>query len=366
MTEQAALVTLHGICPLPAFFPDGTRGVVRAVDAQDLERCGVQGIVVNTLHLSNTPGSGLIKSQGGIHSFMDWHHPIISDSGGFQAMSMIRENTRYGTVTASGITFTNVDVKGKPKLKLTPEKSIQIQFALGTDIMICLDDCPQPQADRAQVAESVQRTVVWARRCKAEFEHQLENRQLSMQERPMLFGVIQGGYDRELRKQCADQLLEIGFDGYGFGGWPLDTNGRLAEDILAYTADMMCGLKYALGVGSPENIARCVEMGYQVFDCVLPTRDARHQRLYCFDDQQDSLVYSFLYIQDERYKRDARPLSEWCDCPCCRHYSRSYLHHLFEIRESLALRLATMHNLRFYAQLMSRIQHKLSLRKEQE
>jgi queuine tRNA-ribosyltransferase len=179
-----------------------------------------------------------------------------------------------------------------------------------------------------------------------------------------LFGVIQGGYDRGPRKQCADQLLEIGFDGYGFGGWPLDADGKLAEDILAYTAELMRGFRYALGVGSPENILRCVEMGYRIFDCVLPTRDARHHRLYCFDEDlhresPDPLAYSFLYIQDERYKRDARPLSEWCDCPCCVRYSRSYLHHLFDIRDTLALRLATMHNLRFYAQLMSRIRYKL-------
>ncbi|MBN1580416.1 MAG: queuine tRNA-ribosyltransferase family protein [Anaerolineae bacterium] len=366
MADLATLDTSYGTCPLPTFFPDGTRGVVRAVDAQDLERCGIQGIVVNTLHLANTPGTGLIKSQGGIHDFMGWQHPIISDSGGFQAMSMIRENARYGTIATAGITFTNVDVKGKPRLKLTPEKSIQIQFALGSDIMICLDDCPHPQAGRDQVVESVQRTVAWAKRCKAEFERQVENRHLLPRQRPRLFGVIQGGFDRALRKQCADQLLAIGFDGYGFGGWPLDGDGRLAEEILACTADLMSGFKYALGVGSPENIVRCVEMGYQIFDCVLPTRDARHHRLYCFNDPADPFAYSFLYIQDEQYKRDARPLSEWCDCPCCTHYSRSYLHHLFDIRDTLALRLATMHNLRFYAQLMSNIRQRLALKKERE
>ena len=358
MAKRTELSTRHGSCPLPVFLPDATRAVVRTVDAQDLKRCRVQGLVVNTLHLTNAPGVGLIKSQGGIHAFMGWDRPIISDSGGFQAMSMIRENPRYGTITDAGIMFRNVDVKRQPRLKLTPEKSIQLQFDLGADVMICLDDCPRPDADRQEVAESVGRTVSWARRCKAEFEQQVEKRRLSEGERPRLFGVIHGGYDDALRRQCAERLLSIGFDGYGFGGWPLDSDGSLALETLAYTASLMPDPlpKYALGVGSPEGIVRCVEMGYQIFDCVLPTRDARHQRLYCLDaDSSTPFAYSFLYIQDEKYRRDPRPLSETCDCPCCTHYSRSYLHHLFDIRDPLALRLATLHNLRFYAQWMERL-----------
>lgn len=191
----------------------------------------------------------------------------------------------------------------------------------------------------------------------------MENRRLAEVERPKLFGVIHGGYEPALRRQCAEALIPLGFDGFGFGGWPLDPAGDLAEETLACTADLMPDHlpKYALGVGSPENIARCVEMGYQVFDCVLPTRDARHQRLYCFDfcegsqPSQGLLGYSFLYIQDDQYKRDGRPVSEVCDCPCCVHYSRSYLHHLFDIGDTLALRLATMHNLRFYTQWMEKL-----------
>ncbi|MBN1934809.1 MAG: tRNA-guanine transglycosylase [Anaerolineae bacterium] len=349
------LITRHGVVPLPTFFPDGTRGVVRAVDAQDLERCGVPGIVVNTLHLAQSPGVGLIKSQGGIHRFMGWDRPIISDSGGFQAMSMIRENARYGTISDAGIMFTNVDAKEQPKLKLTPDKSVQIQFDLGADVLVCLDDCPRPDADRQTVSESVRRTVAWAKRCKAEFDRQVENRRLEGAERPRLFGVIHGGYDPALRRQCAEELIPLGFDGFGFGGWPLDPAGNLAEETLACTADLMPDHlpKYALGVGSPESIACCVEMGYQIFDCVLPTRDARHQRLYCFDENDSG--HSFLYIQDDKYKRDGRPVSEVCDCPCCTHYSRSYLHHLFGIGDTLALRLATMHNLRFYMRWMEKL-----------
>lgn len=357
----ATLTTRHGDLLLPTFFPDGTRGVVRALDSQDLHRCGVPGLVVNTLHLAQSPGVGLIKSQGGIHALMGWSGAIISDSGGFQAMSMIRENSCYGVISDAGIMFTNTDTPGRPQIKLTPEKSIQIQFDLGSDMMVCLDDCPRPDADRAAVIESVQRTVLWARRCKAEFQRQVTNRRLEKAAPPRLFGVIQGGFDMALRRQCAEGLLPLDLDGFGFGGWPLDADGSLAAEILSGVAALMPDHlpKYALGVGSPEHITRCVDMGYRIFDCVLPTRDARHQRLYCSDENE--VGYSFLYIQDDKFKRDRRPISEQCDCLCCAHYSRSYLHHLFQIGDTLAQRLATIHNLRFYMQWMEKQRKRLEL-----
>jgi queuine tRNA-ribosyltransferase len=333
--------------------------VVRTVDSQDLRRCGMPGLVVNAFHLASTPGVGLVKSQGGVHAFMDWDRPIITDSGGFQAMSMIRENARYGTISDAGITYTNPEARRRKRLKLTPEKCIQIQFDLGADIMICLDDCPRPDADRQGVADAVRRTVLWARRCKDEYDRQLDNRGLDGERRPLLFGIIQGGYDPSMRQRCAEALWPMAFDGYGFGGWPLDLEGNLAEETLAHTASLMPDHlpKYALGVGSPANLVSCWRMGYQLFDCVLPTRDARHQRLYCEDPEAGPHGYAFLYIQDDVHKRDSRPLSEHCDCPCCSHYSRSYLHHLFQIRDGLAQRLATIHNLRFYARLMERLQN---------
>jgi queuine tRNA-ribosyltransferase len=353
------LETRHGQVNLPAFFPDATRAVVRTLDAQDLEACGVQGLIVNAFHLAYAPGIGLVKSQGGVHPFMSWQRPVISDSGGFQAMSMVRENARYGRISSRGITFTNVDVQGGKKLKLTPEKSIQMQFDLHTDIMMCLDDCPSPDADLDEVAASVRRTVSWARRCKDEFERQCEIRE--EERRPLLFGIIQGGYNKHMRWECAEALIEIGFDGYGFGGWPLDQEGELAESTLEYTARLMpdAKVKYALGVGNPDAVVRCAGWGYDLFDCVLPTRDARHRRLYVFEPGQDPFAYSYLYIGDDRYKRDARPVSEHCDCLCCTRYSRSYLHHLFEMGDALAQRLATIHNLRFYARLMERLRQKV-------
>jgi queuine tRNA-ribosyltransferase len=362
VTALRELSTRHGTVLLPAFFPDATRAVVRTVDAEDLRGCGIQGLVANTFHLASAPGVGLIKSQGGVHAFMDWKRPVISDSGGFQAMSMIRENARYGVISDAGITFTNVDSGARRRLRLTPDKCIQIQFDLGADVMICLDDCPRPDASPREVAESVRRTVLWAGQCKETFERQVQSRGLDGERRPLLLAVIQGGYDRASRRLCAEELLLLGFDGYGFGGWPLDADGNLAADTLAYTASLMPDhlIKYALGVGNPAAISRCVEMGYRLFDCVLPTRDARHQRLYVSepggdpggDSGGDSGAYSYLYIQDGRFKRDRRPVSEECDCLCCRRYSRSYLHHLFQIQDGLALRLATIHNLRFYARWM--------------
>jgi queuine tRNA-ribosyltransferase len=168
--------------------------------------------------------------------------------------------------------------------------------------------------------------------------------------------VIQGGFDRGARARCAAGLLSLDLDGFGFGGWPLTPEGDLAEDTLAYTAKLMPDAlpKYALGVGSPENVAHCYEMGYEIFDCVLPTRDARHHRLYVLDPDAP-LGYSYLYILDDTYKRDPRPLSELCDCACCARFQRSYLHHLFKIQDGLAHRLATIHNLRFYTQWMERL-----------
>jgi queuine tRNA-ribosyltransferase len=363
MTIPLALETTHGILPLPAYFPDATRGAVRTVDSGDLEACGVRGLVVNTFHLSNRPGAGLIKSSGGIHAFMGWRRPIASDSGGFQLMSMIRENARYGTISDRGIHFTELSGNRK-KVLFTPERSVRLQFDLGSDLMVCLDDCPSPNATPEEVQVSVQRTIQWAERCREEFECQLKVHRQDSGPKPRLFGVIQGGYDKATRDACAEGLLPLGFDGFGFGGWPLTPDGDLADEILAHTAHITPDHlpRFALGVGKPEHIVRCYQMGWRIFDCVLPTRDARHGRLYVFDAPSSHEIdllapsfYHFVYIRDEKHKRQKGPMSEACDCPCCQRYSLAYLHHLFNIEDSLGLRLATLHNLRFYTQLLERI-----------
>ena len=366
MTIPATLETVHGTLSLPAYFPDATRGVVRTVDSSDLEACGVQGLVVNAFHLSRSPGAGLIKHAGGIHTLMGWRRPIASDSGGFQLMSMVRENPKYGSVSDRGVHFTDVD-GSRGKVLFTPERSIRLQFDLGTDLMICLDDCPRPEAEPGEVAESVRRTIAWAGRCRREFDRLCGERGWGQEEgsaRPLLFGVVQGGYDKGMRARCAEGLREIGFDGYGFGGWPLTPEDDLAVEILGHTASLTPDTlpRFALGVGKPEHIVRCYAMGWRIFDCVLPTRDARHGRLYAFEAERLDEVnvrvpgfYRFVYVRDAKHKRQKGPISAACDCPCCQRYSLAYVHHLFEIDDPLGMRLATLHNLRFYTQLIDRI-----------
>lgn len=356
------LRTPHGDVALPAFFPDATRGVVRGLDAADLEACGVSGLVVNAFHLGNRPGSRTVHALGGVHALMNWRRPIISDSGGFQIFSLIRQNPRLGSITNKEAIFRAAE--GQKAQRLSPEKAIQTQLRLGADILVCLDDCTHPEAPREEQAASVARTIEWAERCKAEFERGVGGRtrkdrlkaELRTQSvpRPLLFAVIQGGADPELRRRCAAELVAMGFDGYGFGGWPFDANGRLLADILALTADLMPGDKprYALGIGSPNALVACARMGYTLFDCALPTRDARRGRLYVF--RGDGLEHGRLYLRDPAHRRDAKPVSDSCDCLTCRGYSRAYLHHLFAVGDALAWRLATIHNLRFYATLMTR------------
>ncbi|HPD14858.1 MAG TPA: tRNA guanosine(34) transglycosylase Tgt [Planctomycetota bacterium] len=348
--------TPHGDVALPAFFPDATRAVVRSLDAADLEACGVPGLVVCAFHLARRPGSKAVAAMGGVHRLMGWQRPVITDSGGFQVFSLIRQNPKLGTLTRREAIFRLAE--GGKAGRLSPEKSIQVQLRLGADILVCLDDCTHPTAPRDEQAASVARTIAWAERCKAEFERGVSRRSSPEAVRPLLFAVIQGGADAELRRLCARELVAMGFDGYGFGGWPFDAHGRLLDDILALTADLMpCDRpRYALGLGSPGALVACARMGYTLFDCALPTRDARRGRLYVFGTQGD-LSYDRLYLRDAAHRRDRGPVSDACDCLCCRAYSRAYLHHLFAIGDSLAWRLATVHNLRFYAMLMGRLRN---------
>ncbi|MFN2225729.1 MAG: tRNA-guanine transglycosylase [Anaerolineae bacterium] len=363
MTPPRELPTAHGPLSLPAFLPDATRAVVRTVGSRDLEACGVQALVVNVFHLSSRPGVGLIKAGGGIHPFMGWRRPVASDSGGFQLMSMIRENPRYGTITRRGIHFVDIDA-GRGKVLFTPERSIRLQLDLGSDLVVCLDDCPSPDAPPDEVSAAVDRTIQWAERCKKEFDRLMGVRAGEGEVRPRLFGVIQGGSDRDQRRRCAEALLPLGFDGFGFGGWPLTPDGQLAADALAYTASLTPAElpRWALGVGSPEHVVTCYRLGWRLFDCVLPTRDARHGRLYAWNanspeeaDLRAAQFYHYVYVRDQKHKRQYGPISPACDCPCCREYSLSYLHHLFDVDDALGQRLATLHNLRFYHQLVERL-----------
>jgi queuine tRNA-ribosyltransferase len=352
---------IHGDLPLPAFLPDATLGAVRSLDGTDLESVGIQAVVMNVFHLMQRPGSSTIAALGGLHKMAGWNRPIVTDSGGFQAYSLIRQNAKFGRLTDQGIRF-------KPEgadreFQLTPEKSVQLQLAYGADMVICLDDCTHTDAPESEQRISVERTVLWARRCRREFDKIVSQRKGDGR-KPLLFGVVQGGGSEALRRECADRLLEIGFDGFGFGGWPLDAAGKLLAETLCFVRSCIPRElpMHALGIGQPESVVACFRMGYELFDCALPTRDARNGRLYMWrtdpGDRSLSLDGSFrdtIYIDDDKHiKRDA-PISPYCDCLTCRRYSIGYLRHLHKSGEILYFRLATLHNLRFMTLLMERL-----------
>jgi queuine tRNA-ribosyltransferase len=356
----AALQLAHGRLRLPVFLPDATRGVVRSLDSGDLLTCGVQAVQMNVFHLMQKPGSSVIKATGGLHNLFGWDLPIVTDSGGFQVYSLIRQNAKYGKITERGMIFR--PESSRRRVNLTPEKSIQLQVSYGADIAICLDDCTHVDEPLSAQQQSVDRTIKWAKRCKAEFQRSMGQRQLPEGHTPLLFAVVQGGGHRDLRKRCAEELLEIGFDGFGLGGWPLDSEGNLLLETIAYIRDLIPAelTLHALGVGQPANVVACARIGYDLFDSTMPTRDARHGRLYTFtmDPASTKLEgewYSYLYINDSQHIRANVPISPYCDCPCCSSYSLAYLHHLFRVKDTLFYRLATMHNLRFMMQLMARL-----------
>ena len=351
------LITPHGIIKFPAFLPDGTQGVVRALDARDIEAAKTQALVMNTYHLMQKPGSSTIQALGGLHKMSGWNGPILTDSGGFQAYSVIRENPKLGSLTDKGIVFRKFGEQRK--FQLTPEKVIQLQIAYGADIVVCLDDCTHVDDSEETQKVAVERTVAWAKRCRTEFDRLIQEKKLAKDAQPKLFGVVQGGGSKALRKDCADALLAIGFDGYGYGGWPLDSDGKLLEDILGYTREVIPEEfpMHALGVGHPENVLACERLGYQMFDSALPTRDARRGRLFTFTDETSlyGRWFRYLYINDDKHIKSTGPISDFCDCLACVSYSRGYLHHLWKINDHLYFRLATMHNLRFMHLLEERM-----------
>lgn len=356
------LRTLHGSLTLPTFFPDGTLGVVRGVDSTDLKKCGVEGLVINAYHLLVNALGDRLENFGDIHTLMRWDRPIITDSGGFQVMSLVRKSSKSGKLKDDEIIFY---AKGGQKVILTPENSIRTQLKLGADILITLDDCTRPEMSQEEQEKSVERTIAWAKRSKKEFERLTASQPRKVQPcvaRPLLFGVIQGGSDEMLRAECAKELIKIGFDGYCYGGFPV-FEGKFLKNILEYSASLMPDdkPKYALGVGRPENIIESVKIGYQIFDCVVPTREARHKKLYIFnkDPKETDILrenfYQNLYFGNAQYQNDPAAVSKYCDCLTCQNYSRAYLHHLFKIQDVLSVRLATIHNLRFYSMLMEKL-----------
>ena len=358
-TRPTALDTRRGTLRLPIFLPDATRAVVRALDSADLSSVGIEALVVNSFHLLRAPGARLVKLAGGVHRFMGWDGPVLSDSGGFQVFSLIRQNPAAGTIRANEVIFKEPSTG--EKVLLTPEKCIQLQFQLGSDIVMCLDDCTSAEDDLAEQERAVERTVRWAKRCRAEFDKLTRDLRGAA---PLLFAVVQGGASETLRRQCAADLTAIGFDGFGYGGWPIAPDGSLLAELMDVVAQALpAGVPlHALGVGRPDHVVRAHGIGYTIFDCALPTRDARHHRLYTFLPGRESGpltvgedFHDVVYILDQKHANEFGPIDPSCDAACCTRYSRAYLRHLFKIEDMTAQRLASLHNLRFYVRLIERL-----------
>lgn len=356
------LQTISGTLQLPLFLPDGTQGVVRSLDALDVEASGIQAVQMNVFHLMQRPGSSTIQALGGLHKMSGWQRPIFTDSGGFQIYSLLRQQSKRGSITDKGATF-KPDGSDR-KFNLTPEKSVQLQLSYGADVVICLDDCTHVDDPLSEQEKSVARTVAWAQRCREEFDQQLKQRKWEGEKRPLLIAVVQGGNEPDLRQRCAEQLLEIGFDGYGYGGWPLDADGNLLVEMVQLTRELIPNqfTLHGLGIGHPESIAACTRLGYNIFDSTMPTRDARHGRLYTFtqDPQAGKLAgnwFKYIYPGDDKHKKKDLPVCGFNDSLLNGRYSLGYLHHLYKVNDTLFPRLATMHNLRFMSLMMESLRH---------
>ena len=331
----------------PVFFPDATRGLIKSLDTSDIESTKTQGLLVNTYHLYKDLGIKFIKEKGGIKKFMNWKGFVISDSGGFQVGSLIKMNPSAGHISNNGVLF---KPQGEKQVMITPEKSIEFQMELGSDMVVVLDDFTDPKATHEEAKISVERTINWARRSKHEFEKICSQKQLAVDHRPLIIGVVQGGYYQDLRKYCIENLLKIGFDGLGYGGWPINDNNTFDYESAKTIADNTPKnyLLYGLGVGKPTQIIKLFKMGYSIFDCVLPTRDARHGRA-CITNTKT------LDLTKGKMKDDDNPISTACDCLTCTRYTRSYINHLFKLKDFTAGRLVTIHNLRFYSMLIEKL-----------
>ncbi|MBN1619011.1 tRNA guanosine(34) transglycosylase Tgt [Candidatus Dojkabacteria bacterium] len=326
---------------LPIFMPDATLGTVRAVSTDQLKNTNTKMVVVNTYHLYLTLGIENLTKLGGIKKLMNWDGYILSDSGGFQVYSLIHKKSNLGKITQYVVYFKS-PVNGSKTL-LTPEISIDMQYAIDSDIFIALDDCRYSGVSRRDAETSVNYTIDWARRARDHFD-----KKNTRPNNKKIFAVIQGGSFKDLRERCARELIEMDFDGYCFGGWPVDDKGILVEDILKLVADLMPVHKprYAMGVGKPEDIEKCVQLGYNMFDCVIPTRNARHGILYSSN--------GIVRIKHTKYKLDTNPIDSNCGCETCRNYTRAYVHHLLKNNEILGKTLATIHNLYYYQDLLKK------------
>ncbi len=333
--RRGRVTTRQGTFETPVFMPVGTQATVKAVTPENLVEMGAQIILGNTYHLFIRPGHQLIERFGGLHGFMNWRGSILTDSGGFQIFSL----KDLATITEEGAAFRS-HLDGS-KLFLSPEDATRVQQSLGSDIMMCLDTCIPYPASRQEAIEATDLTTRWARRCRE--AHNKRDR--------LLFGIVQGGMYPELRRRHAEELAEIGFDGYAIGGLSVGEDKQMMYDMAEATTPYLPDdhAKYLMGVGTPEDLVEGVWRGVDMFDCVMPTRNARNGTLFTSTGK--------VVIKNSSHRDDMRPLDENCDCYTCRNYSRAYLRHLFTSREILSYHLNTIHNLHYYLHLMAGIRN---------
>jgi len=343
-TQDAArrgrLTTAHGEIETPVFMPCGTYGTVKAVTPATLSKIGTQILLGNTFHLMLRPGDRVVRSLGGLHKFMDWSGPILTDSGGFQVFSLgdLRKISEEGVIFRSPI---NGD-----RVELTPERSMQVQLNLGSDVVMIFDECTPYPATVAEARSSMALSLRWAQRSREAFDQQRESNPGGQAK---LFGIVQGGMYAELRMESLSALTDIGFDGYAIGGLSVgESKAEMDEVLQGLVAQMpQAGARYLMGVGTPEDLVRGVELGVDMFDCVLPTRNARNGQAFTSSGR--------VKIRNAVHKDDPAPLDAACTCYTCSHFSRAYLHHLERCGEMLGAMLMTEHNLYYYHGLMARL-----------
>ena len=323
------------------FMPDATRGAVRYLTTKQLKETGTEAIVTNTLHLLIHPGPDVIQKLGGIKKMMGWNGIVLTDSGGFQVFSLIHSKKWKGSINEDGTKFKSP--REGNTYELTPESSIDIQMKIGSDVLVTLDDCRKSDLERDEAEESVERTVKWAKRCKDHFEKEYGGTKKTGK---LLTCVVQGANYPDLRAKCAKELVTIGFDGYNFGGFVVDSDQKLVIDEVSAVIESVPKdtIRYAMGVGKPEDILAAAKVGYNLFDTVLVTRNARHGTLYTSQGT--------VKINNSSMALDDNPVDKNCDCECCKNYSRAYLHHMMKNGEATAQTLATIHNLTYYQDLI--------------
>lgn len=336
--RRGRLTTTHGVIETPVFMPVGTRATVKTLDGSDLTQLQAQIILGNTYHLNLRPGMDIIDAAGGLHSFMGWENPILTDSGGFQVFSL----AKMARVKHEGVSFQS-HIDGSP-LFLGPKEAMSIQKTLGSDIAMVFDQCPAYSASRKEVEAAVERTTRWASECASQ----------PRAEGQLVFGIVQGGCYQDLRSQSAAELIEIGFDGYAIGGLSVGEPEPEMLKIADHTAPLLPADKprYAMGLGTPAQLVELVACGVDMFDCVLPTRVARNGTAYTFSGA--------IAVKAGQYKDDFTPIDPECDCFTCSHHSRAYVRHLLNVDEILGLRLLSIHNLRCYMRLMEQIRVHIS------